>query len=101
MGEDEAYEAWKHATWQIEQWDRHPESAFAKAQIEMWRTIQSASAWWQPGSPGLRTYLNDSERAEMEAREAEGERELLKGEQPPGDSPDEQPGCGAAGGGGY
>lgn len=73
MDEVEAYEAWKHATWQIEKWGRHPESVFARDQINMWRTVQSANAWWQPGAPGCRNYLNDAERAEMQAQEAESD----------------------------
>ena len=73
MDEDEAYEAWKRATWEIEKWGRHLESGFARDQIETWRTVQSANSWWQPGAPGLRTYLNEAERAEMEAQEAKSE----------------------------
>jgi len=50
MDEDEAYATWMKACEQIDKWSQHPDSGFARQQVAMWRKIQHANRWWQPGA---------------------------------------------------
>lgn len=49
---EEAEATYAKATEQIKEWSRHPDSGFARQQVEMWREIQQANAWCLPGASG-------------------------------------------------
>lgn len=47
---EEAEELYAKAKEQIAKWGQHPESSFARDQVEMWEEILDSVCWVEPGA---------------------------------------------------